>query len=472
MTTRSAGLASHLRLSVLFTRSSMSARLRGQALAAGECMLLLLISISVLAHAQSVAFVSARTVVLPGGSEAGAAPRRGLSSLPAAAQGPISAALGRDDSRCYWFSATLDSFHADNPQHALAVDVTPHGVEVLNNSVRWGFELRGYGYGAERLAVSMAAPRAKTNRIEFKRGTLTEWYINGPLGLEQGFTLARPPGKSNGRPLTVALTLSGNLTASLDAGRTTLSLAGHDGRTALRFGGLVAHDAVGLVLPGWFELHGADLLLQVDDAGAQYPLIVDPVVEQAEVTASDGATGDLFGVSVALSSDGSTALVGAYLKTVGVNSQQGAAYVFTRSSGIWSQQQELTPSDGAANYHFGYGVALSSDGNTALVGAYGKTVAPYLAAEGAAYVFSRSSGSWSQQQELTAPDGVDYDAFGASVALSGDGNTAAVGASGKTVGQASQQGAVYKFTRSGGSWDQQQELTASDGRPKIPSDVL
>jgi hypothetical protein len=391
---------------------------------------------------------------------------RGLSSLPAAAQGSVSAALGRDDSS-YWFHANPGSVHAENPRHAMALDFTRHGVEVDSKGARWGLALRGYGYGDQRIAVRQAAPQAKANRIEYERGALTEWYINGPLGLEQGFTLAQPPGKASGKtndlPLTLALAFSGDSTAELDAAGTALTLKGKNGQATARISGLVAYDAAGRALPGRFALHGDELLLQVDDAGAQYPLVVDPFVQQAELTASDGAAGDQFGFSIALSGDGNTAVVGAFGHTVNGNVYQGAAYVFTNSGGNWSQQAELSASDGAAGDWFGDSVALSGDGNTAVLGASGHAVNGNQI-QGAAYVFTNSAGSWSQQAELTASDGVYDDEFGISVALSSDGNTALVGALFHTVnGNTNYQGAAYVFTNSAGSWSQQQELTASDG---------
>src|SRR5207248_1409745 len=148
--------------------------------------------------------------------------------------------------------------------------------------------------------------------------------------------------------------------------------------------------------------------------------------QQQELTASDGAAYDQFGYSVALSGDGNTALLGAY----GKNAAQGEADRVTRWGATWSQQQELTASDGAANDQFGYSVALSGDGNTALVGAVYKN-----AYQGAAYAFTRSGATWSQQQELTASDGAANDRFGYSAALSGDGNTALLGAYGKNAAQ-------------------------------------
>ena len=118
---------------------------------------------------------------------------------------------------------------------------------------------------------------------------------------------------------------------------------------------------------------------------------VDLYVQQAELTATDGAWQDTFGSSVALSSDGRTALVGARNKTVNGNEMQGATYVFTASGAAWTQQAELTAGDGALQDVFGHSIALSSDGNTALVGAWGKTVNGQQA-QGAAYVFTVSGG--------------------------------------------------------------------------------
>jgi hypothetical protein len=171
---------------------------------------------------------------------------------------------------------------------------------------------------------------------------------------------------------------------------------------------------------------------------------------ETKLTASDAASGDRFGIPVAVSADGKVALVGAEQK----NSFQGAAYVFVRGPHGWSQQQELTATDGAPFDVFGSAVALSRDGKVALVGAVQKN-----SFQGAAYVFVRGPHGWSQQQELTASDGAPNDGFGGSAALSGDGKEALVGAAGRNSGT----GAAYVFARGAHGWAQRQELTASDG---------
>ena len=93
-------------------------------------------------------------------------------------------------------------------------------------------------------------------------------------------------------------------------------------------------------------------------------------LEQTKLTASDGATGDNFGWSVAVSGDGNSVVIGArYDDDRGSNS--GSAYVFTRSGSSWTQQAKLTASDGAASDNFGWSVAVSGDGSTAVIGAHG-----------------------------------------------------------------------------------------------------
>ena len=92
------------------------------------------------------------------------------------------------------------------------------------------------------------------NRIEYRRGALTEWYVNGPLGLEQGFTLRARPGKPSANPLMLALALSGTLRVSLTPGAKALDLSLGGRPAPVRYGGLAAWDADGRVLPAWLAL--------------------------------------------------------------------------------------------------------------------------------------------------------------------------------------------------------------------------
>ena len=227
-------------------------------------------------------------------------------------------------------------------------------------------------------------------------------------------------------------------------------LTASDGGAGDSLGGSVAVDGNTVVVGAPRHMVGSS-----SHQGAVYVFVQSDGtwVEQAELTASDGAAGDQFGYSVAVS--GSTVVVGAPYHTVGSNPSQGAAYVFVQSGGTWSQQAELSASDGARIDYFGYSVAV--DGSTIVVGASNHIDGG--ARPGAAYVFVESSGTWSQQAELTASHGGND--FGLSVAING--NIVVVGAPGYAVGSNSGQGAAYVFVESSGTWIQQAELTASDG---------
>jgi hypothetical protein len=176
---------------------------------------------------------------------------------------------------------------------------------------------------------------------------------------------------------------------------------------------------------------------------------------QQRLFASDAAAGDFFGVSVAIS--GETVVVGAHNDDGAAGLNQGSAYVFARSGGAWSQQQKLEAPDAADSDQFGVSVAIS--GETVVVGALGDDGAGGID-QGSAYVFARSGGVWSQQQKLEASDAAAVDRFGSSVAISGE--TIVVGATLDDGAGAVDQGSAYVFARSGGVWSQQQKLEAQD----------
>ena len=152
-------------------------------------------------------------------------------------------------------------------------------------------------------------------------------YANGPLGLEQGFTVPAASAGRHAGPLTLELGLSGNARARLLPGADGVMFTGAGG--ALAYQGLVATDARGRALPAWIELRGRDLLLRVVAGGASHPIRVDLFVQQSKLTSSDGAEFDAPGTSVAIS--GGTIVAGAPGATVDANLFQGAAYVFSRA---------------------------------------------------------------------------------------------------------------------------------------------
>jgi trimeric autotransporter adhesin len=233
------------------------------------------------------------------------------------------------------------------------------------------------------------------------------------------------------------------------------------------------------------------------DSGAVYVFTRNGTTwsQQAYVKASNTGAVDFFGYSLALSSDGNTLAVGAVLEDSAANGiggdqtsnvavDSGAVYVFTRSGTTWSQQAYVKELATGSVDHFGIRLALSSDGNTLAVGAYGEDSAATgtnggfnsgtAVDSGAVYVFTRSGTTWSQQATyIKASNTESGDNFGSSLVLSSDGNTLAVGAPGEDsaatgVGgnqvdnTALSSGAVYVFTRSGTAWSQQAYVKASN----------
>jgi hypothetical protein len=215
--------------------------------------------------------------------------------------------------------------------------------------------------------------------------------------------------------------------------------------------------------------------------------------QQAYVKASNPGADDNFGFSLALSADGQTMAVGAGFEdsaATGVNGNQadesaansGAAYVYTRSGATWTQQAYVKASNTGAGDFFGASLKLSADGNTLAVSAPNESSASpgidgnqadnSLLRAGAAYVYTRSGTSWTQQAYIKASNPGQADSFGESIALSADGNTLVVstinedsGAVGQAGNQAdnsvSNNGAVYVFTRAGAVWSQQAYLKPS-----------
>jgi hypothetical protein len=376
-------------------------------------------------------------------------------SLPLAARGPVSAALGHDE-RDY----RVLGLRARNPAQGLGMAFSRAGVTVAAGKTRFHLSLIAYGRGGTLRRVDRVSPQVLANRVAYPHGGVREWYANGPLGLEQGFDVARAPARGRGT-LTLSLALSGDIRARLQ--RQGVLLQGP--HAVLRYGGLSASDARGRTLNSWLELAPGRLLIHVDDRRAVYPLKVDPFVQQGELTASDGAEEDHLGFAVAVS--GNTIVAGARLHEVGANEQQGAVYVFTMPASGWANATErakLTASDGAEQDELGYSVAVS--GNTVVAGARFHRVANEK--QGAAYVFTMPASGWAnttQTAELSASDGAARDELGYSVAVSG--NTVVAGARFHRVGANGHQGAAYVFTMPASGWanttTQAAELSASDG---------
>jgi hypothetical protein len=431
-------------------------------------------------------------------------------SLPLSAQAQVSGQLAANRPLLR-AAAVRGGFATVNPAQVLSARFDRTGASVLaggERGLRVHLSLRGLS-GSVAFRALGVAPTAQANGVSYARPRLREWYRNGPLGLEQGFDVGRPSRGPLTDRLTLTMALSGNARATLSHAAQLVTL--RHGSTSLSYGALVATDAAGRTLHSRLALAPGKLQIQVDAAHARYPITIDPLIQQGEKLTS-GQAGDeaRFGSSAALSADGSTLLIGGPRD----GGSGGAAWVFERSGSSWTQQgAKLTgesngeaEADGCAEETveeagecaFGASVALSADGNTALVGEptstsragvawvfvrkgtewektelleggpeggegrFGRSVA--LAADGdvaligdssahgergTAWVFTHSPGSaWASQATLSAPGAGGFAHFGRSVSLSADGATALIGGP----GDAAYVGAAWTFTRTGSSW--------------------
>jgi hypothetical protein len=338
----------------------------------------------------------------------------------------------------------------------------------------WGLEVASSGTrssGDVRLRMPL---EATANRLSRQlTPAITEWFVNDQRGLEQGWTLSAPA--------EIRLRVRGNLKPSVSP--QSIRFGGQ-----LTYSGLKAWDATGKTIPTHFEATAEGFAVRYDDSAAQYPITIDPIAQQAYLKASNTDVFDNFGSSVAVSGD--TVIIGASGESSnasGVNGNQannsaissGAVYIFTRSGGAWTQQAYLKASNPGVSDRFGFSLAVSGD--TLVIGASGEDsnatgVNGNQANEsannsGAAYVFTRSGSTWTQQAYLKASNPGAEDWFGYSVAVSGD--TAVIGAyleasnatgvdGNQADNSASQAGAAYVFTRSGSTWTQQAYLKASN----------
>ncbi|MCY1008643.1 hypothetical protein OV079_24380 [Nannocystis pusilla] len=225
------------------------------------------------------------------------------------------------------------------------------------------------------------------------------------------------------------------------------------------------------------------------------PVQVDPGVDGAigYFKASNAESGDYFGLSLAISADGTTMVVGAPYEDGGAHGidvdqfdnprvDAGAAYVFVREGDTWKQQAYLKSFNPDAEDGFG-AVAISGNGDTIAIGAqYEDSAVTGIGGDpsdnsgrssGAVYMFERKDGAWSQTAYIKASNTESYAHFGDRVALSLDGNTLAVGAPNESSaatgidsnpwkGVTEDSGAVYVYSRDGGAWDQRAYLKASN----------
>ena len=340
----------------------------------------------------------------------------------------------------FLFEAVGDALRAEHPRQELSVEISEERVLLSDREAGRGLAFRLLSLNG--IEVGDAHLEHEGSRASLVRPELTEWYVHGPAGLEQGFTLAEAPPGSAQLSLELEVAAEGYEVHAVSDQRIELT----SGERSIVVSGLYAYDAAGRMLPARMALSEGSLRLDVDAEGARYPVVIDPVWAEVQLlTASDGSMGARLGWSVAVSGD--TAVLGAPFQATSLGGARGAAYVFVRGPTGWVEQAKLSASDGVSGDRFGAAVAISGD--TVVVGA--PSDMGVGAASGSAYVFTRTGTSWAFDRQLTASDAAASDEFGGAVSI--DGDRIAIGARNNGVGT------VYVFVRGAGTWTEEAILT-------------
>ena len=395
-------------------------------------------------------------------------------------------------------------FFAANPGQQLTARFLDDAVRIESGTGggwQGNLQLNGISKGGKSLPVPKSAKaQTKGDRVEYQRGSVMEWVENRTQGFEHGYTIQEPIAGGGDAPLRLEVRMSGLISSLVTPEEANWRTA--DGAPVLAYNGLKVWDAKGQEMPAHLAASGQpdSIAIVVADAGAVYPLTIDPLIttlEQKlgpEVTGT-GAAEDRFGASVALSSD--TAIIGSPGDDTPTGVDAGSAYVFLRTSSLWGLQAQLRPATPAANAAFGSQTAVS--GNTALVATTtasggviafvrsgttwtqqavlnsgfeatffpaasislsGDTALVGTPAAERAYVFTRTGATWSHSATLQASGSQSGDLFGSAVSVSG--TTSVIGAPGDGPSSNDGTGSAFVFVQSGSSWSQQQKLTSGD----------
>jgi len=169
------------------------------------------------------------------------------SDLPPGSVPAIAKAMLKDLPEDYQLRGDNQYFSMSNPAHGMDIVFNPDGLQVTSGGKNWGMVMTGFGTPGSVRPVEKAMLINDNGRMVYARGDVSEWYINSPWGVEQGFTIGLAPGGRNGDGLVVELFLSGELRPGLDGD--TLVMADAQGRSLVRYTGLQVFDVVGRRLP-------------------------------------------------------------------------------------------------------------------------------------------------------------------------------------------------------------------------------
>lgn len=345
-------------------------------------------------------------------------------------------------------------YHSINPIHHFSNKFDQQGVDIqfYDDALRMELKKLGRLSSWQKIQPGKLSLNQSQKRLERKlSNNIIEWYQNLSIGLEHGVNIQHKP-KGEGK-LQIVFDIQG-AKASQIGNEIWLKTKNHK----LIYNQLVVIDGKNQHIPASIILNDKNqIVLLINDQQATYPISIDPLLSDGafKITANDAGSYEYFGSDIDI--DGNIAVIGAAEATTPDGYQSGAVYIFERNDqGEWLQTAKLFQ-DGWVDDYFGSAVSLQ--GNTLLVGAWGTGRGE---TNGAVYVYIRDTiGNWIQQTQLIPPESIFDSHYGIEVKIHGD--TALIGANFAN-GNSAGTGAVYVFTRDViGNWTFQAKLQANDG---------
>jgi hypothetical protein len=333
------------------------------------------------------------------------------------------------------------AWQAPNRAHGFRTYFTEAGIRVVPRtsegpSWEWGLSLIEYGRSADAHPPEPARVHPKSRRIEYDRGSIVEWYVNGPEGLEQGFTLARPPNDRKpsddaADPLRLAMSMAGGLVPAISEDGMAVDFAIPGGRRLLHYAGLAVTDAAGRSLParmeGFAQAGARGIRIVVDDRNAVYPVTIDPLATSWSWSVESDQGGAQLGLSAAgagdVNGDGYSDVVVAAPFYDGGQTDEGRVFVFHGSTAGLGANPAWTAEANQTDARFGSSVAAAGDVNgdgysDLAVGAplydNGQTD------EGRAFVYHGSASGLSATASWTAEADQAAAQFGYAISSAGD----------------------------------------------------
>jgi hypothetical protein len=375
---------------------------------------------------------------------------------------------------CFW-SAPSRAHGFRSRISASGIEIVPRDAQSFGASAEWQLSIatESFGRGERCIALVRAAVSANDERVELDHGALSEWFVNEPRGLEQGWTIARSPAGVG--PLWICLAFGGDLRARIDASGRSMTLVDETGRTRLRYSDLSAFDASGRALDARLKSHARGVRVTVDDDGAVYPVTIDPVLTGPAWSTESDQAGALFGLSVAsagdVNGDGFSDVIVGAPSFDGGETDEGRAFVYLGSASGLSATADWTAEVDQAGAQFGVSVATAGDVDgdgfsDVIVGAETFEDGDETD-EGGAFLYLGSASGLATSASWTGESNQDGALYGHCVATAGDVNgdgysDVIVGASAYDNGETDEGRALVYFGSGAGLFNDATWITESD----------